>query len=92
MSHAKGCTFHLISVLEGWTNWEVGFKIPEPRFLSSDALASRWYQPVSYGTSHTILNTTAGIVDTGTALLLLATEAFQAYQKATGAIQDQLTI
>jgi len=30
-------------------------------------------QSVSYGTSQTILNTTAGIVDTGTTLLLLAT-------------------
>lgn len=30
-------------------------------------------QSVSYGTGNTILNTTAGIVDTGTTLLLLAT-------------------
>ncbi|KAG2107223.1 uncharacterized protein F5147DRAFT_653448 [Suillus discolor] len=46
-------------------------------------------QSVSYGTGQTILNTTAGIVDTGTTLLLLATEAFQAYQQATGAVEDQ---
>ncbi|KAG1901296.1 acid protease [Suillus fuscotomentosus] len=48
-------------------------------------------QSVSYGTSQTILNTTAGIVDTGTTLLLLATEAFQAYQQATGAVEDSTT-
>ncbi|KAG0703772.1 acid protease [Suillus ampliporus] len=48
-------------------------------------------QSVSYGTGNTILNTTAGIVDTGTTLLLLASEAFQAYQSATGATQDSTT-
>ncbi|KIJ62534.1 hypothetical protein HYDPIDRAFT_114177 [Hydnomerulius pinastri MD-312] len=48
-------------------------------------------QSVSYGDSTTILNTTAGIVDTGTTLLLLATDAFQAYQQATGATPDQTT-
>ncbi|KAG1851992.1 acid protease [Suillus tomentosus] len=48
-------------------------------------------QSVSYGTSQTILNTTSGIVDTGTTLLLLATEAFQAYQQATGAVEDSTT-
>ncbi|KAG1766187.1 acid protease [Suillus occidentalis] len=62
--------------------------------LTTTSPASRYWgidQSVSYGTSHTILNTTAGIVDTGTTLLLLATEAFQAYQQATGAVQDQNT-
>ncbi|KAJ6507706.1 acid protease [Mycena vitilis] len=49
-------------------------------------------QTVTYGTSSTpILNLTAGIVDTGTTLLLLATDAFQAYQQATGATADQTT-
>lgn len=49
-------------------------------------------QSVTYGTSSSaILSTTAGIVDTGTTLLLLATEAFQAYQKATGAVLDSTT-
>jgi len=47
-------------------------------------------QTVAYG-SKTILSTTSGIVDTGTTLLLLATEAFQAYEKATGATMDQTT-
>ncbi|KAG2155794.1 acid protease [Suillus bovinus] len=62
--------------------------------LTTTSPASAYWginQSVSYGTSQTILNTTAGIVDTGTTLLLLATEAFQAYQKATGAVADPTT-
>ncbi|KAG0037938.1 hypothetical protein BGZ82_001526 [Podila clonocystis] len=43
-----------------------------------------------YG-GETILQTTAGIVDTVTALLLLATDAFQKFQKATGASPDAQT-
>ncbi|KAJ7741273.1 acid protease [Mycena metata] len=48
-------------------------------------------QSITYGTDATILDTTAGIVDTGTTLLMIATDAFQAYQKATGATADQTT-
>ncbi|KAG1825025.1 acid protease [Suillus variegatus] len=62
--------------------------------LTTTSPASAYWginQSVSYGTSQTILKTTAGIVDTGTTLLLLATEAFQAYQKATGATEDSTT-
>ncbi|KAG2101065.1 acid protease, partial [Suillus discolor] len=62
--------------------------------LTTTSPASAYWgidQSVSYGTGQTILNTTAGIVDTGTTLLLLATEAFQAYQKATGAVEDSTT-
>jgi cathepsin E len=47
-------------------------------------------QTVSYG-NNTILNLTAGIVDTGTTLVLLATDAFDAYQAATGAVLDKTT-
>lgn len=36
--------------------------------------------------------TSSGIVDTGTTLLLLATDAFKAYQKATGATLDRWVI
>ncbi|OJA14470.1 hypothetical protein AZE42_05288 [Rhizopogon vesiculosus] len=60
--------------------------------LTTTSPASKYWginQSVSYGTGNTILQTTAGIVDTGTTLLLLATNAFQAYQKATGATLDQ---
>jgi hypothetical protein len=48
-------------------------------------------QSISYGTGNTILDLTAGIVDTGTTLLMIATDAFQAYQKATGATADSTT-
>jgi hypothetical protein len=48
-------------------------------------------QSISYGSDNTILNLTAGIVDTGTTLLMIATDAFQAYQQATGATADSTT-
>ena len=46
-------------------------------------------QTVTYGQSTPIMNNSAGIVDTGSTLLLIATDAFQAYQKATGAAMDR---
>ena len=48
-------------------------------------------QQVSYGSDTTLLSGNPGIVDTGTTLLLLATDAFQAYQSATGATMDSAT-
>ncbi|KAF5380689.1 hypothetical protein D9757_007041 [Collybiopsis confluens] len=63
--------------------------------ITSTSPASNYWgidQSVTYGDSGTtILDTTAGIVDTGTTLLLIATDAFQAYQQATGASLDQST-
>ncbi|KAI0040822.1 acid protease [Auriscalpium vulgare] len=62
--------------------------------ITSTSPASQYWgidQSVSYGDSTTILDSTAGIVDTGTTLVLIATDAFQAYQKATGAKLDQTT-
>jgi len=47
-------------------------------------------QSVTYG-STSILSSTAGIVDTGTTLILLATDAFKAYQTATGGVLDETT-
>ncbi|EKM61849.1 uncharacterized protein PHACADRAFT_180873 [Phanerochaete carnosa HHB-10118-sp] len=47
-------------------------------------------QSVAYG-STTILSETAGIVDTGTTLLLLASDAFATYQQLTGAVLDPTT-
>ncbi|ORX73510.1 aspartic proteinase from Irpex Lacteus [Basidiobolus meristosporus CBS 931.73] len=44
-----------------------------------------------YGASEPILSTTAGSVDSGTTLLLLPTDAFQKYLKATGAVIDKAT-
>ncbi|KAG2351161.1 aspartic peptidase domain-containing protein [Suillus spraguei] len=47
-------------------------------------------QSIAYGSS-TILSSTAGIVDTGTTLILIATDAFDKYHSATGATLDSST-
>ncbi|KAG2156946.1 aspartic proteinase [Suillus bovinus] len=47
-------------------------------------------ESITYG-STTILSETAGIVDTGTTLILIASNAFSAYQSGTGAIEDETT-
>ncbi|KAG1868590.1 acid protease [Suillus subluteus] len=47
-------------------------------------------QSISYG-STTILSETAGIVDTGTTLILIASDAFNKYQSATGGTLDEST-
>ncbi|EPQ54402.1 acid protease [Gloeophyllum trabeum ATCC 11539] len=63
--------------------------------ITSTSPASQYWgidQDVTYGQSGTsLLSGASGIVDTGTTLLLIATDAFQAYQKATGATLDQST-
>ena len=48
-------------------------------------------QDLSYGQDTSLLSGAAGIVHTGTTLLMIATDAFQAYQRATGAKMDQTT-
>jgi len=48
-------------------------------------------QRITYGNGTPILNLTAGIVDTGTTLLLIATDAMEAYAAATGAVFDDAT-
>ncbi|TFK35979.1 aspartic protease [Crucibulum laeve] len=48
-------------------------------------------QSIRYGTSTTILASTAGIVDTGTTLVLIATDGFNRYVRATGAVNDATT-
>jgi cathepsin E len=61
--------------------------------ITSTSPASQFWgidQSITYG-SNTILSTTAGIVDTGTTLILIASDAFSAYQSATGAVLDQTT-
>ncbi|KAH9036489.1 acid protease [Lactarius pseudohatsudake] len=45
-------------------------------------------ESIRYGASTTILSTTAGIVDSGTTLILIATDAFNRYKTATGAVLD----
>ncbi|KAI0296360.1 aspartic peptidase A1 [Multifurca ochricompacta] len=46
---------------------------------------------IRYGASTSILSTTAGIVDTATALFLITTDAFNRYSTATGAVLDVTT-
>lgn len=66
-------------------------KIP----LTTTSPASEFWgidQTVTYGDQNpAILAETSGIVDTGTTLILLATDAFQAYKNATGATLDEAT-
>ena len=62
--------------------------------ITSTSPASNYWgidQDLSYGDGTTLLTGSAGIVDTGTTLLMIATDAFQKYQKATGASMDQTT-
>jgi len=47
-------------------------------------------ESITYGTE-TILSTTAGIVDTGTTLILIASGAFSRYRSATGGVHDRAT-
>jgi hypothetical protein len=47
-------------------------------------------ESITYG-STTILAETAGIVDTGTTLILIASNAYSLYQSATGATEDRTT-
>ncbi|KAI0077150.1 aspartic peptidase A1 [Panus rudis PR-1116 ss-1] len=48
-------------------------------------------QAVRYGSSTTIMPKLPGVIDTGSTLTLFATEAFQRYQSATGAVLDANT-
>ncbi|KAF7980596.1 hypothetical protein HWV62_37360 [Athelia sp. TMB] len=62
--------------------------------ITASAPASSYWgidQSITYGSGTAVLDSTSGIVDTGTTLLLLATSAFQAYTKATGAALDSAT-
>lgn len=62
--------------------------------LTSTSPASQYWgidQTITYGTSTSILSSTAGIVDTGTTLVYIATDAYNKYVKATGAKLDSDT-
>ncbi|KAF9979932.1 hypothetical protein BGZ75_009060 [Mortierella antarctica] len=61
---------------------------PANNFWGIDASATYSTGP-GHGT--TILSLTAGIVDSGTTLLLIATDAYKKFQDATGAVPDQAT-
>ncbi|KAI6148312.1 acid protease [Pisolithus tinctorius] len=57
---------------------------------SSSNLFWGYNQSITYG-GKTILPNSAGTVDTGTTLILIATDAFQTYQSATGGVMDNAT-
>ncbi|KAJ4482385.1 putative aspartic protease [Lentinula aciculospora] len=63
--------------------------------ITTTSPASKYWgieQEITYGSSKKmILSQTAGIVDTGTTLIMISEDAFQAYQEATGATMDQTT-
>ncbi|KIJ25549.1 hypothetical protein M422DRAFT_193362 [Sphaerobolus stellatus SS14] len=62
--------------------------------LTSTSPANEYFgidQRITYGRSSLILTHTAGIVDTGTTLVLLASDALKTYQNATGAVFDDET-
>lgn len=47
-------------------------------------------QSITYGTANTpVLAQTAGIADTGTTLILIASDAFATYQELTGGVMDE---
>ncbi|KAF5382440.1 hypothetical protein D9615_002711 [Tricholomella constricta] len=48
-------------------------------------------QDLTYGNDIQLLKSSAGIVDTGTTLLLIASDAFKSYCRATGAEEDNAT-
>ncbi|KAL5501258.1 hypothetical protein ACEPAH_9645 [Sanghuangporus vaninii] len=60
--------------------------------ITSTSPASEFFgidQSITYGAAgENVLSTTAGIVDTGTTLLLIATDAFDTYTSLTGATID----
>ncbi|KAF8878051.1 aspartic peptidase domain-containing protein [Mucidula mucida] len=61
--------------------------------ITKTSPASKYWgvdQEICYG-SDTIMNKSAGIVDTGTTLVLLPSDAFEKYQEATGAKMDRAT-
>ncbi|TFY59350.1 hypothetical protein EVJ58_g5833 [Rhodofomes roseus] len=61
--------------------------------ITSTSPASEYWgidQSISYG-SKSILSSTAGIVDTGTTLVLIASDAYSAYKSAVGGTEDQST-
>ncbi|EMD32654.1 hypothetical protein CERSUDRAFT_118681 [Gelatoporia subvermispora B] len=62
--------------------------------LTKTSPASEFFgidESITYGTSTSILSETAGIVDTGTTLVLIASDAFSRYERATGGVNDEAT-
>ncbi|KAI8989240.1 acid protease [Trametes punicea] len=102
-AHEIGIAFAPIQSLES-TNGELTFGgIDESKFtgpltfvpITSTSPANEFVgidQSITYGSAGTVvLPSTSGITDTGTTLLLLASDAFATYQDLTGAVLDNAT-
>ncbi|KAH9848590.1 acid protease [Lenzites betulinus] len=102
-AHEIGISFAPTQSLEE-TNGELAFGgIDETKFtgpltfvpITSSSPANTFVgidQTVTYGSAGTtVLATTSGITDTGTTLLLLASDAFAIYQNLTGGVPDDAT-
>ncbi|KAI0356745.1 family A1 protease [Trametes cingulata] len=102
--HLVGISFEPTSTLDN-TNGELTFGgVDESKFtgplhfvpITSISPASQFVgidQSITFGspTGTTILPMTAGITDTGTTLLLIASDAFATYQNLTGGVLDAST-
>ncbi|KAJ7051990.1 aspartic peptidase A1 [Mycena amicta] len=100
-SHLIGISFAPTTVL-AVTNGEINFGgIDSSRFtgavtftsITSTSPATDYWginQSISYG-GRTILASTAGIVDTGMTVIYIADDAFNLYQRSTGAVLDANT-
>ncbi|CAL1710303.1 unnamed protein product [Somion occarium] len=100
-AHSIGISFAPSKTLDGVTNGEISFGgVNDSKYTGeinfvplTTTYPSSLYvginQTITYGASKLpILSNNAGITDTGTTLLLIATDALQAYQAATGAEAD----
>ncbi|KAG1737825.1 acid protease [Suillus paluster] len=76
----------------GWNSSLITSDITYTPITSSSPASTYWGidQSIDYGDSN-LLSSVPGIVDTGTVLILIASEAFKAYQSATGATLDDTT-
>ncbi|KAK0450505.1 acid protease [Desarmillaria tabescens] len=62
--------------------------------LTNTSPASKYWgidESITYGAEVPILSSTAGVVDTGTTFIYIASDAFKRYQSATGATVDNTT-
>ncbi|KAG0708529.1 acid protease [Suillus ampliporus] len=76
----------------GWNNSLITSGITYTPITSTSPARSYWGidQSITYGDS-ALLSSVSGIVDTGTVLILIASDAFNTYQSATGATLDEAT-
>ncbi|EMD36747.1 hypothetical protein CERSUDRAFT_123806 [Gelatoporia subvermispora B] len=100
-AHEVGISFEPTSTTDPFTNGELTFGgIDSRKFtgpitfvpITTTSPASEFVginQSITYGTAGaSILNSTAGVIDTGTTLLLIATDAMDRYVDAVGASSE----